>query len=493
MNDKIFLIFTIFLASVSISSAQEKNKVCKGTIIYPTDDINICNSNPWVVVFEDEFNSLDSKRWNQWSSSYLCDEVQQFYSFGDNTTIDNGILTITGKEVEPFMALIDPEKEPTDYIECKNGSQYLNWHEFKYTSDKIFTREQFSYAKFEARIRFSDGSGMWPAFWLWQAGGPNEEAYREIDIVEIYKNEFSKYKMNVQYNYNNEGREQCPFHINLDNLCNSWHVLGLSYERDFIIWYIDYQEVGRVRHYWTELGQEIGCELNGWTPYLMNTIYPNGEPMELVINLAIYEEGNYKPYENFHETVEVDWVKVYYRSNPNDVLVSNESEYPLVHNLYNAIMGQNITFDCNYEIPTNEFLRVQANNSIRPLPGFHAVEDSELQLVIDNITKSSNVINSKVANDYVESFKIKNDLEIWQKSIDISPNPSNGMFNLTSNFIEKSIITVINCSGVIVYKTEEIPTNSIMLDLTFLQSGVYFVQITNKGSQFTDNKKIIIL
>jgi hypothetical protein len=225
----------------------------------------------------------------------------------------------------------------------------------------------------------------------------------------------------------------------------------------------------------------------------MNTIYPNGEPMELVINLAIYKEGNYKPYENFHETVEVDWVKVYYRSNPNDVLVSNESEYPLVHNLYNAIMGQNITFDCNYEIPTNEFLRVQANNSIRLLPGFHAVEDSELQLVIDNITKSSNVINSKVANDYVESFKIKNDLEIWQKSIDISPNPSNGMFNLTSNFIEKSIITVINCSGVIVYKTEEIPTNSIMLDLTFLQSGVYFVQITNKGSQFTDNKKIIIL
>jgi hypothetical protein len=102
----------------------------------------------------------------------------------------------------------------------------------------------------------------------------------------------------------------------------------------------------------------------------MNTIYPNGEPMELVINLAIYKEGNYKPYENFHETVEVDWVKVYYRSNPNDVLVSNESEYPLVHNLYNAIMGQNITFDCNYEIPTNEFLRVQANNSIRLLPGF---------------------------------------------------------------------------------------------------------------------------
>lgn len=493
----IFLVLTLFI--VSISNAQTKG-ACETDYmnIQPVEDYNICNSNPWVVVFEDEFDSFDNKKWNQWAANYhmICDETGHFYSMGDNTTIDDGILKIIGKEVEPFMAKIDPTKAETEMIECKkDGSEHVNWHEFKHTSDQIFSQKQFSYAKFEAKIRFSSGSGMWPAFWLWQADGPNEENYREIDIVEIYKNEFSKYKMNVQYNYDDEGRKDCPFHVDLDGLCYNWHVLGLSYERDHIVWYIDYQEVGRVRHYWNILGQEVGCNLDAFTVYNMNKLYPRGEPMDLVINLAIYKENHkdYKPYVNFYETVEVDWVKVYHRSNPNDILVSDGSEYPVVQNLYNTVLGQNITFDCDYEIPSNEFLRVQANNSIRLLPGFHTVEGSELQLVIEDENKSSSVISSKKANDYDESLKIKNDLELWQKNIEINPNPSNGMFNLTSNFIEKSIITVINCSGVVVYETEEIPTNSIKLDLTFLQSGVYFVKITNKESQFTDNKKIILL
>lgn len=493
MKNKLLLIISIFHSLLSFS---QKN-FCSGEIIYPQEDYNICNSNPWVVVFEDDFETFNRKTWNQWAFNDIpCYETQQYYAFGDNTFVENGILKIWGEEVEPFWSKVDLNKPKTAIISCGDDGEFVNWQKFSYKLDKIETRKTFSYGKFEARVKFSVGNGAWPAFWLWQADGPNEENYREIDIVEIMKNKFSKYRMNVQYNYNDEGRKQCPFNVDLDGLCNNWHVLGMTYEKDYIIWYVDYEEVGRLRHYYTSSGQEIGCELNGWTPYLMNKIYPRGEEMNVQINLAIYDDGTYGPYDDFYETVEVDWVKIYNRSNLNDVIVYNQDDYPIIDGKYNTILGHDITFDCNYNIPDEEFLRIQADNSIHILPGFETNRNSELQLLVVKSSDENKHSYSCVKNNDLESVKKHEEFnakKLIKNSFNISPNPTSGEFTLNIENIANSQIKIVNYRGDVVYKNNEVKTRFILLDLTFLQSGVYLVLLSNQESDFIESKKLIIL
>ena len=495
MNNKLILILLlIFIFNGFLSFAQNGQEFCEGVIIYPQEDYNICNSNPWVVVFDDEFKTLNTNTWNQWAFNDIpCYSTQQYYSYGENTMVENGILKIWGEEVESFWSKVDRNKDKTAIISCPESGQFVNWQKFSYKSDKIETRRAFSYGKFEARVRFSVGNGIWPAFWLWS--GDESGGYREIDIVEIMDNSFSHYNMSIHYNYNGEGRDMCTDHEVLNGFLNKWHVLGMTYEKDYIVWYVDYVEVGRVWHYYSELGQEIGCELNGWTPYYMNKIYPKGEAMNVQINLAIYDDGEFGPYDNFYETVEVDWVKIYNRYNPYNVTVADQSDYQIIKGKYNTILGQSILFDCDYDIPEGEFLRVQADNSIRILPGFVANANSEIQLVIDNNSDNLKSSNSQmfVEMDYAESPFDINTKNLEKNSFNISPNPTNGMITLNIENIENSNINIVDCSGDVIHRINEIKSNSILLDLSFLQNGVYLVQLSNKESGYFETKKLIIL
>lgn len=494
MSNRLLLLLLLFTSIFNgfVSFAQKTYEFCDGQIIFPLEDYNICNSNPWVVVFEDEFETLNTSAWHQWSFNDIpCYNTQQYYSFGDNTLVENGILKIWGEEVEPFWSKVDSDKPKYEMISCPEGEPFVNWQNYSYKSDKIETRRTFSYGKFEARVRFSAGDGTFPAFWLWSGEGTDE--YREIDIVEIMHNSFSHYNMTIHYNFNGEGREMCHNYESLDGFMNEWHILGLTYEKDYIVWYVDYEEVGRVRHYYTELGQEIGCELNGWTPYYMNKIYPKGEAMNVQINLAIYDDGEDGPYDNFFETVEVDWVKIYERSNPNNVIVSSQSNYSIISDEYNTVLGQSILFECAYEIPDGEFLRVQANNSIRILPGFHANENSEVQLVIENSSGKLKDFNDLDYNkmDYTNKTLDFNTKNTEKNSFSICPNPTNGVITLNIPNIKR--LSIVDYRGQSMYSLNKIKSNLIYLDLSFLQSGVYFVQLSNQEAGYFETKKLIIL
>ncbi len=86
----------------------------------------------------------------------------------------------------------------------------------------------------------------------------------------------------------------------------------------------------------------------------------------------------------------------------------------------------------------------------------------------------------------IEMNKFSNGLAIY-------PNPGNGFFNIDINDpqLDSFTITVINSSGSSVYleKFEDAQT-SIMLDLTFLTDGVYYLKL--ESGQYTEMKKIII-
>jgi beta-glucanase (GH16 family) len=116
--------------------------------------------------FSDEFDGSgrpDPTKWTYdvggsgWGNNEL-----QYYTAGDNCDIANGKLTITARK------------------EDRENS--------KYTSSRMVTRglADFTYGRFEARMKLPVGRGTWPAFWML----PTDRAYGEwprsgeIDIME---------------------------------------------------------------------------------------------------------------------------------------------------------------------------------------------------------------------------------------------------------------------------------------------------------------------
>ena len=76
-------------------------------------------------------------------------------------------------------------------------------------------------------------------------------------------------------------------------------------------------------------------------------------------------------------------------------------------------------------------------------------------------------------------------------SCDVYPNPSNGKFELsiTDKLNKKTIVTVFNSVGELVY-TEETEKNNFIIDLSNEAKGIYFAEVkTDKGSV---TKKIVI-
>jgi hypothetical protein len=98
-----------------------------------------------------------------------------------------------------------------------------------------------------------------------------------------------------------------------------------------------------------------------------------------------------------------------------------------------------------------------------------------------------------VEMDYAESPFDINTKNLEKNSFNISPNPTNGMITLNIENIENSNINIVDCSGDVIHRINEIKSNSILLDLSFLQNGVYLVQLSNKESGYFETKKLIIL
>ena len=139
---------------------------------------NFSYAQNWNLIWSDEFDggTLDLTKWSHdigtgsqyglwgWGNGEL-----QFYQ-PQNTTVSNGIATITAKE------------EPNGLVDSWGNTSY-------YSSSKITTKGifDFKYGKVEARIKTLDGEGFWPAFWMLPTGG-SWPCDGEIDIMEQWGN-----------------------------------------------------------------------------------------------------------------------------------------------------------------------------------------------------------------------------------------------------------------------------------------------------------------
>lgn len=138
----------------------------------------------WSKIFEDDFTT-DLNKWNVWTGGAFNNELQHYQSSA--LQIVNGILVITARK-ETVSGNTNPW-DPTQKT-------------FNYTSGRIECKTNVSASaatpkvRMIARIKLTQGYGMWPAFWSYGDPWPTQG---EIDFLEAKGQTPTQYSTNYFY------------------------------------------------------------------------------------------------------------------------------------------------------------------------------------------------------------------------------------------------------------------------------------------------------
>lgn len=290
---------------------------------------NFSYAQNWNLIWSDEFDgsTLDSTKWSHdigtgsqyglwgWGNGEL-----QFYQ-PQNTTVTNGIATITVKE------------EPNGLVDSWGNTSY-------YSSSKITTKGifDFRYGKVEARIKTLDGEGFWPAFWMLPTGG-SWPCDGEIDIMEQWGNNYftnsttgAAHIGTCPYSQTTHFYQNFSMYISPGSFADNYHTYSITWSPDTIKWHLD----GNQLFFVTPSSYSSIPSQNTW-PFNSNKWY-------LMINLAITQSG---PNNNtiFPNHIEIDYVRVYQENVSSVFNKNNESEneiYPNPINSYFFVKGKAI-------------------------------------------------------------------------------------------------------------------------------------------------------
>ncbi|MDR0969104.1 MAG: family 16 glycosylhydrolase [Lentimicrobiaceae bacterium] len=489
---KIFFLI-LFTHSLSIYAQLELQRgVCEGVVTVPIETFNICNPNPWVLIFEDNFEgtSLDLTKWTP------IEGVPRDFNFNDqkawhtaeNIIVSNGTLKIVTEK-------LDTPYQGTWVIDWSTSPPTEKTDSFNYTTGEIWSKYEFEYGKIEARIKIPKGKGFWPAFWAY-SGNP----WNEIDIFEFSENKPREHDMNVHCDYYNQGdghKKDCHSNYTGVDFSQDFHIFTLTWERNKIEWLVDGEVVRSDYRYYTILGQEIGCTIYEYQQYAMNIVYPIN-PMSIILNLAIESKDN-APNDStpFPSQMEIDWVRYYQRKPCQNITITNADQQPLINDVYNAIVGENICINCDYIVQSEELLEIAASDEITLKSGFKAENGSTFMTRIDPTICGTSTIYYNHDNDENDIFVsdinfLANKKEIIDKDFQIYPNPSSGIVHVesTTNSLKRAIIKVYNSLGILMLQKEAIIDEKYQINLTSANNGLYLITIETDNSNLT--KKIII-
>ncbi|GMB79794.1 glycoside hydrolase family 16 protein [Shinella zoogloeoides] len=242
----------------------------------------------WHLIFQDEFEAerLDGGKWttcywwNKDGCTNLGNRELQWYR-PENVSLSDGALHLTAR------------RQKVTGIEGRK---------FRYTSGMVTTgrdyaelprpsRVRFRYGHVEVRAKAPAGKGFWSAIWLLPE---TRESRPEIDIMEVLGDSGTSLRMHYHYTDGN-GKEQDPGKTaTVADLTRDWHVYGLTWDKDKLVWYLDGKEVWR----WTDAASIAG------------------EDMYLLLNLAVGGEWPGPPSKRtkFPSSYLIDYVRIWQRS-----------------------------------------------------------------------------------------------------------------------------------------------------------------------------------
>jgi beta-glucanase (GH16 family) len=243
------------------------------------------------LVWNDEFDHDGRPDPTKWSfeRGFIRNKEPQWYQPA-NATISKGLLTIEGRREQVRNPIYDA-----------GNSDWRRNREFaEYTSSALETRNLHSwlYGRFESRARFNAGSGMWPAIWFlgvkgkWPLNG-------EIDLMEFYR---STLLANTVFGHNQWNSVKTPISDSLakdPKWTSKFHIWRMDWDADFIKLYVDDQLLNT-----TDLSKTI--DPDGTNPF--------HQPVFILLNLAIGATGGDPSTTKFPVKFEVDYVRVYQKS-----------------------------------------------------------------------------------------------------------------------------------------------------------------------------------
>jgi beta-glucanase (GH16 family) len=178
------------------------------------------------VVFFDDFNGnkLDRSKWNvEITGMHVNNELQAY------TDTSATIFTVKGAAAEGAKngaLLIRPQSMPG--FVTKDGQH------FDFISGRINTKGKFdfAYGSAEARIKLTDGAGLWPAWWM--LGNDEWPATGEVDIMEyIGEKDWASAAVHGP-GYSGETPFVNRQYFNTNNDVTQWHIYGVDWTPDYL-------------------------------------------------------------------------------------------------------------------------------------------------------------------------------------------------------------------------------------------------------------------
>lgn len=190
------------------------------------------------IVFFDDFSgsTLDRSKWNILTTGPVFNDEQQAYVDSSAT-----IYVVGQKEAEGAKngaLVIQPRFSP--------GFTTREGKKFDFISGRIDTRSkvEFRYGTAAARMKMTEGTGFWPAWWMLGTGRWPETG--EIDIMEfIGQREWTNAAVHGPgYSGNTPFVKRDSFAVK--NPVTNWHVYSVDWEPDSLVFKVDGNEFYRV-------------------------------------------------------------------------------------------------------------------------------------------------------------------------------------------------------------------------------------------------------
>lgn len=206
----------VYDIKIELSKGNKTTEIIKNVII-DTDDPFVINGEK--LVWHDEFDgvSLNQDWWVNETDVRVNNELQK-YTYGDNVSVKDGLLTITAQKVGEEQVYGD------------------------YTSGRIKTqgKKEFTYGRMEIRAKVPNGLGTWPAIWM--LGGDiyatDWPACGEIDIMEHVG--FNPQKVHSSLHSNSSyGNTQNTGITTVETYDTDFHIYGVNWTPDKLEFYID--------------------------------------------------------------------------------------------------------------------------------------------------------------------------------------------------------------------------------------------------------------
>ncbi|MFY7653127.1 MAG: glycoside hydrolase family 16 protein [Chitinophagaceae bacterium] len=252
------------------------------------------------VVFFDDFSGkeLNRKYWNvEVTGMHVNNELQAYID--SNATIQ----LVQAKGASNGALKLQPIYNP--------GFITQDGKKFDFVSGRINTngKADFTYGKFEARIKLTEGDGLWPAWWM--LGKENWPETGEIDIME-YVGETDWISAAVHgLGYSGDAGLVNRYYFPKNNDATQWHVYGVEWTEDSLVFKYDGITMFRVTKPMTNFFGKWAFNNPKYLilNYAVGGIYPfkvNG------IQAPYYglSEATLQKIKNKESYMLVDWVKV---------------------------------------------------------------------------------------------------------------------------------------------------------------------------------------